>query len=59
MPETKDEMDDEIQLTVDGKALSMVPFVRKLIAAAIVGMVGTLRGGENPREIEVRVRRRR
>ncbi len=58
MAETKDEPEDEIELTVDGKVLSMVPFVRKLIAAAIIGMVGTLRGGENPREIAIRVRRR-
>ncbi len=58
MPETDQEADDEIELTVDGKVLSMVPFVRKLIAAAVIGMVGTLRGGEQAREIEVRVRRR-
>ncbi len=58
MAETRDEPEDEIELTVDGKVLSIVPFVRKLIAAAIIGMVGTLRGGEQAREIEVRVRRR-
>ena len=51
-------MDDEIEVKVDGAPLPMVPFVRKLMAAAIVGMVGALRGGEDAREIEVRVRRK-
>jgi hypothetical protein len=58
MAEPKGELDDEIEVTVDGAPLPMVPFVRKLMAAAIVGMVGALRGGEDAREIEVRVRRK-
>ena len=57
MNDTNSEPDDEIEVKVDGAPLPMVPFVRKLMAAAIVGMVGTLRGGEDAREIEVRVRR--
>lgn len=58
MAETKSEADDEVELIVDGASLPMVPFVRKLIAATVIGIVGALRGGEQAREIEIRVRRR-
>jgi hypothetical protein len=48
----------EIEVQVDGIPLRLVPFVRDMLAGAVVGMITTLRGAENAREIEIRVRRR-
>ena len=48
----------EMEVKVDGMPLGLVPFVREMMAAAIVGMITTLRGAENAREIEIRVRRK-
>ncbi len=48
----------EIEVQVDGIPLRLVPFVRDMLAGAVVGMITTLRGAENALEIEIRVRRR-
>jgi len=48
----------DLEVKVDGVPLGMVPFVREMVAGAIVGMITTLRGAENAREIEIRVRRK-
>ena len=52
------ETDLELEVKVDGMPLGLVPFVREMVAGAIVGMITTLRGAENAREIEIQVRRR-
>ena len=48
----------DLEVKVDGVPLGMVPFVREMVAGAIVGMITTLRGAENAREIEIQVRRK-
>ncbi len=48
----------EIEVQVGGIPLRLVPFVRDMLAGAVVGMITTLRGAENALEIEIRVRRR-
>lgn len=52
------EDDLELEVRVDGVPLGMVPFVQKMVAGTIVGMIGTLKGAEDAREIEIRVRRK-
>lgn len=47
----------EIEVQIDGVPLRLVPFVRDMLAGAVVGMITTLRGAEDAREIEIRVRR--
>ncbi len=47
----------ELDVKVDGVPLRLVPFVRDMLAGAVVGMITTLRGAEEAREIEIRVRR--
>ena len=48
----------DIEIAVDGRPLRMTPFVRKILSSTVVGMVAALKGGENAREIEIRVRRK-
>ncbi len=47
----------EIEVQIDGVPLRIVPFVRDMLAGAVIGMITTLRGAEEAREIEIRVRR--
>ncbi len=47
----------EVELLVDGRPLPLAPFVRQILASTIFGLVGALKGGENAREISIRVRR--
>jgi len=47
----------DVEVVVDGTPLEMVPFVRRMVAGTILGMIGQLRGGENAREIRIRLRR--
>ncbi len=47
----------EIEVQIDGVPLRIVPFVRDMLAGAVIGMIMTLRGAEEAREIEIRVRR--
>ncbi|MFQ6052741.1 MAG: molybdopterin-guanine dinucleotide biosynthesis protein B [Candidatus Bathyarchaeia archaeon] len=42
-----------VRLRVDGRGLAMNPFVRKAFRNVVLGMVRTLRGGENPRRVEL------
>lgn len=54
----KEEPDVDIEITVDGMPLGMTPFVRKILCSTVIGMVAALKGGENARTIEIRVRRK-
>lgn len=54
----EESQDIDIEIAVDGRPLRMTPFVRKILSSTVVGMVAALKGGENAREIEIRVRRK-
>lgn len=41
------------KLRVDGVAIPLKPFVQDIVGNAVLGMVRALRGGENPRKIEI------
>jgi len=53
-----EELDFELEVVVNGASLRMAPFVQQIIAATLTGLIGTLKGAENPREIQVRLRRK-
>ncbi|RLI10294.1 molybdopterin-guanine dinucleotide biosynthesis protein B [Candidatus Bathyarchaeota archaeon] len=42
-----------VRLRVDGRALALKPFVQKAVRNVVLGMVRTLKGGEDPRRVEV------
>jgi hypothetical protein len=48
----------ELAVKVDGKSLEMLPFVQEMVAATVLAVVGTLKGAEQAREIQVTVRRK-
>ncbi len=48
----------EVEVTVDGVALRVVPFVNRIVASVVVALITALKGAENARTIEIRVRRR-
>lgn len=49
---------DELEVTVDGVALGMTPFVSRIVISVVVALIRALKGAENARTIEIRVRRR-
>jgi hypothetical protein len=54
---SQEERDPEVELVVNGRPLSLAPFVRQILASTILGMVSTLKGAENAQEVSIRVRR--
>jgi hypothetical protein len=52
------ESDYDLEVTVDGVALGMAAFVRGIVASVVVSLITALKGAENARTIEIRVRRR-
>jgi len=54
---SEERQDPEVELVVDGRPLPLAPFVRQILASTIFGLVGALKGGENAREVSIRVRR--
>jgi hypothetical protein len=44
-----------ISLKVNGKELELNPFVGAFLTATLRGLVSTLKGGEQPGEVEVRI----
>ncbi len=46
----------EVEVKADGVSINLAPFVQDMLGGAVLGMVSTLRGAENAREIEVKVR---
>jgi len=51
--------DEDIVIHVDGVRLGMAPFVRQMVYATILAMLGSLKGVENPRRIDISLRVRR
>lgn len=51
--------DLQIEIVVNGVSLGMLPFVRRILSSTVLGMVAALKGGEDAREIEIRVKRKR
>jgi len=48
----------DIEIAVDGMPLGLTPFVRRLLSSTLLGMVSALKGGENAKTIEIKVRRK-
>jgi hypothetical protein len=48
-------MEHEVEVIVDGKSLPMTPFVANIVEATVAAMIRTLKGGENAKEIKVRI----
>ena len=49
---------NKAELTVNGKRINLKPFIEKLLAEAITGLVSGLKGCNNPRNIEVKIQGR-
>ncbi len=46
----------DVELWVNGRELSLAPFVKEIIASTVLGMVRALKGGENAQEVSIRIR---
>ena len=46
-----------VRLVVDGRELSLKPFVQDMLGGAVVGLVSGLKHGENAGEVTLEVRR--
>lgn len=53
----KDPAADVAVLTVDGRRVPMLPFVQNMIENAVIGMVSSLKSCDNPKEIELRIKK--
>ncbi|MBE9528521.1 MAG: molybdopterin-guanine dinucleotide biosynthesis protein B, partial [Proteobacteria bacterium] len=47
-----------VSLVVDGTHVTLKPFIEDLIREALLGMIKSLKGCEEPVEIELRVKRK-
>ena len=59
MVEKKKKMDDEgldVELTIDGEDIYMVPFVKATVKNVVVGVVKALNGYEEGKEIVIKVK---
>ncbi|HMK75824.1 MAG TPA: molybdopterin-guanine dinucleotide biosynthesis protein B [Thermodesulfobacteriota bacterium] len=54
----KSKKEKEIFLRVDGRPISMTPFVKDFLTKTIKGMVSSLRGCETPEQIEIHIEER-
>ncbi len=54
----KRESTETVSLVVDGVNVTLKPFIEELIREATLGMIKSLKGCEEPTEIELRVRRK-
>jgi len=48
--------EDRLSLLVNGRAITLKPFIEDLLADAIKGMVGSLKGCKRPKEIGIRIK---
>ncbi len=46
---------EEITLSVDGKRISLSPFVKELLIRSIKGMISSLKDAENPKRIVIKI----
>lgn len=49
--------ENEVSLLVEGKAVSLAPFVRDILTATLTGLLSTLKGIGSLRSIDLRIRR--
>jgi len=47
--------EEEITLKVDGRTVSLKPFIRDFLSGSIKGMVDSLKGCEKPKKIEIKI----
>ena len=47
---------EKICLMVNGKKISLKPFIDKLLAEAVKGMIESLKGCKNPKDIDIRIK---
>lgn len=52
----RDKTADTIDLMVNNEEVPLKPFIRELLAEAIKGMVSSLKGCSNPRQIEIKIK---
>jgi hypothetical protein len=45
----------ELKLTVDGKEMTLKPFIHKFILGTILGMLDSLKGVEDPSTINITI----
>lgn len=48
---------DRIELWVNGKNLTLKPFIKEMFINAMAGMVAALRGAENPHSVDLNIRK--
>jgi len=46
---------DGISLRVNGKSVSLSPFLKRFLIGTIKGMISSLKGTENPKKLEIRI----
>ncbi|UCD71636.1 MAG: molybdopterin-guanine dinucleotide biosynthesis protein B [Syntrophobacterales bacterium] len=46
---------EDIALSINGKRISLSPFVKRFLMRSIKGMVSCLKGAENPKRIEIKI----
>ena len=51
----RSEREGDVSLKVDGKKIPMTPFVKNFVTRTLKGMLSSLKGCGNPKEIEIRV----
>jgi molybdopterin-guanine dinucleotide biosynthesis protein B len=51
----KSKTKEGITLKVNGRTISLKPFIRKFLSGSIKGMIGSLKGCEKPKEIEIHI----
>ena len=51
----KSKGEEGITLKVDGRTVSLKPFIRDFLSGSIKGMVSSLKGCEKPKKIEIRM----
>jgi len=51
----KSKGEEEITLKVDGRTISLKPFIRDFLSGSIKGMISSLKGCEKPKKIEIQI----
>jgi molybdopterin-guanine dinucleotide biosynthesis protein B len=46
---------EEISVKINGRGIPLSPFVKKFLIRTIKGMISTLKGGENPQRLEIKI----
>lgn len=51
------ELGYDIEIKVGDKELDMLPFVKEIIGNSILGMLGALKGVEEDKDIEIKIKK--